>query len=304
MLSLIGPRQRIIDLTARQKDDDNSTAAKTDLKTRKISFRKQLVQYWHLHSVHLPGIYDAVADRHQSVLTPVSADKRSWTAEVGGSELWLPSSLPVHIRKLCPQSLIDMETVMREAECEDCLNRIRNAERAKRSLLHFRRHQMRGQRQMTRSLREFSMIQERSARAVAGYRLARAALLSLRGPGPWEEKYRVLQDSDVRGPHEFDEKDRLYSTQTGRKKTAAEKALDEGLGERFPEKSSNSRKNAAFGESHRTISWIWKAEGLIIVDGEGKFVKDNHDMEGIHEGMLFGFNFPALKLSQPCGSNG
>jgi hypothetical protein len=99
------------------------------------------------------------------------------------------------------------------------------------------------------------------------YRYCRAALLTLRGHGKWEEEFKVLDDDDVRALNE-------------RALTKEEKEQTEHwakLGGAFVEGGIARAAGLAAGEGSHTLSWIWYSAGKPLDEDDPK----------LHDGMDF-----------------
>ncbi len=114
--------------------------------------------------------------------------------------LWLPSAISANRRlAACVEGLPEMELKFRTAQCESSLDELRRALRVKTRMVYFKNKNIRGQRDGTRSRAIIDRVHSRAIRYVHKYRAARAAKLSLEGPGAWEKTYRELRNEDVRG---------------------------------------------------------------------------------------------------------
>lgn len=165
--------------------------------------------------------------------------------------LYLPSSLDKEQRRsMCTNMLDDKEEMLREAQCRDALDRIRLLQRAKRHVVIFKNKNQPGQRTGTRARSTFDRLDMKISQSVAKYRLARAALLSLRGGGTWQNELMELRDQDIRPPPAFDIDD-----------TSAAKNM----------------KDAAtrLGEGRREVPWIWRTAGVI---GDGQDTELNEGL--------------------------
>jgi hypothetical protein len=187
--------------------------------------------------------------------------------EVEHQALWLPSALPPSHRKHnCNQRLIEIETQLRRAECNDTLDKIRSLQRGCLSFISFRNRHVRGQNPSTRAQDTIDRLEDKSKALALKYRDARAALYALLGPGEWERELRELNHGDLTTPdgHEISIEDpndpigpdgRLLSMSKKKKKI-----LKLGL-----------------GEGRRAVSWIWTSTAA-IGDGSDKV---------LHEGIFF-----------------
>jgi len=161
--------------------------------------------------------------------------------------LCLPSQLEAGFREqACYKGLAFMEEQLRESQCQDSLDNIRNLQRAKMHFIHFRNSNTRGQKNATRAHTLIDGITDKIQLAARRYRDARIALLALRGPGEWEKDLRVLSDDDIRSPNsskfDIENPDDMIGPD-GRLKTKKQRLEIE--------------RRRQLGEGHRTLSWIW-----------------------------------------------
>ena len=89
--------------------------------------------------------------------------------------------------------------------------------------------------------------------------MARNAILTLRGPGIWENTLQVLHPNDIRG---LSEKALANEEQQENRQTRVMAGLSSDLAvgqndnfDALPETSFDPK--LAVGEGHRTLSWIW-----------------------------------------------
>jgi hypothetical protein len=121
------------------------------------------------------------------------------------TKLWLPSELsPDDQATWCLPGIPALEFRFRYAQADDSLAEIRRLQRTLQGLHDQNSKHSKGQRPGTRSQGVFSSFEARSRRAVTRYRHARQAMLALDPsqrfrPG-WLQRFRVLEDADVRGP--------------------------------------------------------------------------------------------------------
>lgn len=121
-------------------------------------------------------------------------------------KLWLPSELSQDDRAAwCLEGIPGLEFRFRYAQADDSLAEIRRLRRIVQGLLDQKaKHPSQSQRYSTRSKGVFGTFEARINRAVKRYRHARRALLAL-DPSEklshgWAQRFRVLEDADVRGP--------------------------------------------------------------------------------------------------------
>lgn len=166
-------------------------------------------------------------------------------SNVEHQNLWLPSSLPdIHRKHNCDKTLVDIETRLRRAQCEDTLDKIRNLQRGRLSFISFRNRNIRNQNPNTRAQDTISRLEDKSKALAVKYRAARMALLSLLGPGDWETHLRELNDGDLTTPdgHEIsieDPNDTIGPDGRGLSKKKR-MIIERGL-----------------GQGKKIVSWIW-----------------------------------------------
>lgn len=159
--------------------------------------------------------------------------------------LWLPSALTrVECENICQQGVSEMEEKLRESQCYDCLDRLRNMLRTKDHFIRHKNLNVRSQRRTTRALGLIDRVKARITIAATKYNAARAALLSLRGPGEWEKILQVLDNKDLRDP------------------SAAELSIEDPTSTIGPDgrpvpKRILAERAKRLGEGRRLISWIW-----------------------------------------------
>lgn len=174
--------------------------------------------------------------------------------DVETEALLLPSALAANLRTVgCLGGVVEKEDRLREAQCHDALETIRSMQRTRRSVRSFRKRHIRGQRQTGRTMAIIHRLEAKSDIAVAKYRAARAALVHLRGEGPWMATLRVLEAKDV------------ASLDSG--------IFDTDLPAPKKKKTGMNQSAVQFGSGSHEISWIWLMESAL-----GSLSKDElHD---------------------------
>jgi hypothetical protein len=116
------------------------------------------------------------------------------------TKLWLPSALCSHRR--VDTELLSIEWELRYAQAGDALDELRQTLRLRSYMYSFKMDWVRRQSANTRARNALSRVEAKAAAAAEKYRAARAALMSLtlfiRKVG-WDNKYKVLDQKDVRG---------------------------------------------------------------------------------------------------------
>ena len=187
--------------------------------------------------------------------------------EVEHQRLWLPSALPPsHRQHNCNPRLIEIETQLRRAQCNDTLDKIRSLQRGRLSFISFPNRHVRGQNPSTRARDTIDCLKDKSKALALKYHDARSALYALLGPGEWEKELRELRHGDLTMPdgHEIRIED-----------------LNDPIGpDGWPLSMSKKKKRnleLGLGEGRRAVSWIWTST-VAIGDGTDKV---------LHEGTFF-----------------
>ncbi|KAF8214393.1 hypothetical protein K438DRAFT_1902273 [Mycena galopus ATCC 62051] len=178
----------------------------------------------------------------QSTYMPEPALPAANTAKPETIPIYLPSSLPAGARQavcitaLANQGLRELHAALRTRH---------------------KNHDAQGAYTKTREL--VDGIEDRVHSATTRYRIAHAALLSLRGPGTWEQGLRELKQEDVRGMNE-------RALNAEEKEENQKARLLVGLPEEADRNDVDQYGNAVepttlfnleTGEGHRSLSWIW-----------------------------------------------
>ncbi|KAK7032459.1 hypothetical protein VNI00_013017 [Paramarasmius palmivorus] len=199
--------------------------------------------------------------------------------------IWLPSDIPVDKRKeVCRGDLAKKESIIQQARCYDTLNGLRHTLRIKSRMMHFKKTNVRGQRESGRSRAVINRVYAKARRFARRYRRSRKAYLSLVGAGDWEKTLRVLEDRDVRGYSD----PALVKQSKGRRGTEEEEEEEENHEKSPPLELDEDgvdlipldraewahRSKHGTGESRKEQSWIWTAGGKIDVK-DGAEGEDN-----------------------------
>lgn len=141
---------------------------------------------------------------HQTVYMPCASAllvelAGSREGDIEGERVLLPSDLDNVARETgCLGDIVAKEEKLREAQCFDSLEALRTAIRSRRSITYYRQLNQRSQKQATRSWDAVHRLRVRERLAIAKYRVARNALMKLRGPGAWTKTLRILEDKDAK----------------------------------------------------------------------------------------------------------
>ena len=222
----------------------NPTAAQeVELMKRARNLKTRIRRYRRHQAIYMPGLRAHLAATNEELQDDID--------DAENIALFLPSEIPGARTRaaVCAPGLDIIEARLREGEAHEALEEVRRALRARTVTNTFRNRQVRGITLATRSRGVLDKISKRVHSAKLRYRVSRAALLRLRGHGPWEEVLRELADDDVRALNE-------------RALTREEKALRDS-GQHLADVDFGADDGiyiagvVARGESSRTLSWIW-----------------------------------------------
>ncbi|KAJ7115651.1 hypothetical protein C8R43DRAFT_1138108 [Mycena crocata] len=207
----------------------------------RLALQAKLRPFRSLQQVYTPGAITALEadDAARNVeASPVKAEH---------IKLYLPSGLSAAQRaRGCQEKLIDMEGMLREAQCTDALSLLRACLHAKRHVIYSRGSNVTGQVGGRRSQTLLSQLGDRIDAVKRKYNDARTALTRLRGP-EYAPHLKMLTQADL--SLDGDVKD---DEAVARKKL---ELIAAGKGARVPR-----HVNAT---SRTVMSWIWAAEGAL-----------------------------------------
>ncbi len=203
--------------------------------------RKQLIR--------MPGLAQHVR------FLPNGAVDNNATQHPEDIPLYMPShpALRASRATICDPELCNTEQRLRDAQAQESLESLRRQLHTRTFANKYKIKHAVGQDANTRARQWLASIERRAMSSVKIYRHARAALLELRGPRPWENALKVLQDDDVRSLNE-----RALTEQEKIERAALRRTMgmpEEGILGRAYE------SGPPIGEGRRTLSWIWLAEG-------------------------------------------
>ncbi|KAJ7029929.1 hypothetical protein C8F04DRAFT_1211870 [Mycena alexandri] len=226
----IEEEQAAVQLSAKRRNRTSTQA--TDLQ-RKRTLLLGMVKRLRDEQAHfMPGLVEWLESEVQ---------EEESTARPEGMRLHLPSSLSAVTREeICIAGLVEEEERLREAQAVEGLHDLRRQLRTRTCAHQFKRKQTDGQWAYTKSQALQSGIEARVKAVASQYNRARAALLGLRGPGEWEEKFKVLKQSDIRGMNE---------------RTLNEEEKEEER--RARALAGLPRDGEETGEGKRQLSWLW-----------------------------------------------
>ncbi|KAJ2914486.1 hypothetical protein MD484_g5955, partial [Candolleomyces efflorescens] len=221
--------QRALKGATRQVWDHSQDRQLTRIQLRSNALTRKLDAWYQRLQLHIPGVAH-LRKKHESPNTVPPHE----------IPLWLPSQigkqLPCNIR------LATIEYRLREAQAHEALGTLRRNLQMRASLYDVKDRWLRGQGANTRALNAIASVQGRIDAAVADYRRAREALLSLAtvlGYEKIDETLLVLKNEDIR---------------------------------------SMSTPDDGKGETRRTISWIWR-QGDANEAGSDSYIADTVRVE-------------------------
>lgn len=213
---------------------------KADVLEQRTRLSQNLHQFRTLQATYMPVV------AHLLQMHPASASDQPEDVT-----LYLPSELSSHQLSRCVPALLDIEKVLREAQCNTTIERLRNQLFIKsRYLVHKGLH-LRHQAANTRARALLDRNERKIRLHAAKYRDARAALLRMHGDNisrfPWEE----LKQEDIRCMEDSEALEKCANKEVERE---AYRTSQEGTD--APDIYGNKTTP---GEGRRTLSWIWMA---------------------------------------------
>jgi hypothetical protein len=189
--TLTKPPRRTLD--AREKKANPTTVRRhTELLELRNTLSRNMAELRQSQRIYMPGLCPVFEDEGEN--------------SDGPTKLWLPSELSQDDRVAwCLPGIPELELRFRYAQADDGLAEIRRLRRMLQGLRDQNaKHPNQVQRSRTRTRGVFERFEARIQRAVKRYRHSRQALLSLDpsqklSPG-WVQRFRVLEDADIRGP--------------------------------------------------------------------------------------------------------
>ncbi|KAJ7028751.1 hypothetical protein C8F04DRAFT_1212103 [Mycena alexandri] len=207
---------------------------------RKTALLKRISRFHKLQRIYMPELVRFLTPQQRTLFE----DK---TRSPEAVKLFMPSELAVAVRaQACEKGLEAIEEEMREGELQETLEELRQALRLRTMTNRFRRRNMTGQRALTRGQGVLRQITIRVHKAKLRYCYARNALARLRGHGPWEKTYKVLEEGDVRGINE----------RAAAEEELAERETMRELGA-IVEGGIAAAEGVTAGEGRHKTSWIW-----------------------------------------------
>ncbi|KAF9488152.1 hypothetical protein BDN71DRAFT_1499587 [Pleurotus eryngii] len=235
---------------------DLTTVEATQLQTSRTNLLKRIKRFRETQPMYMSGL--------SNYLKQFPSDETTSTPEL--MPLYLPSFFPTAQQHLiCQPNLNELEDRLRFAQTTEALSNLRCQLRTCSFANSYKTRNTHSQGAYTQSWLLQNQIEVR-IRAIRGqYDNARAALLSLRGPGDWETSLRLLHAEDIRGINEraltAEEQEEYRHAQllAGVSPESVQNELD-GHGvtsgqENAPTVAFN--RSLALGEGRQTLSWIW-----------------------------------------------
>ena len=163
-----------------------------------------LIQNWcEVQLAYIPHVAPLVSQMQPAADASMDAAALPPETFAENISLFLPSSLPPHIRNLPElQDIGQLERRLREALADDALAEIRRQRCIIQGLWHFKKVNVSGtgNRPNTRMLTLWTRFDKKTKRAAQTYRTAWSALRILDPKGSWTSHLKELQDKDIRGP--------------------------------------------------------------------------------------------------------
>ena len=203
-------------------------------------------RFRNLQAIYMPAAMVLSGEHEASQREMVEAKRDS--VEPEHQCLWLPSALPSAQRMHnCNKVLVDIEIKLREAQCYNILEKIRNVQRSCLSFIGFRNRNIRGQNPNTRAKETLDRLEDKTKALAVKYRSARKALMELLGPGDWERSLRILRNGNLTTPD------------------GMEISIDDPIKANGREHLKKQRTAAklGLGQGKKSVSWIWTTADAI-----------------------------------------
>ncbi|KAJ7812570.1 hypothetical protein B0H14DRAFT_3478739 [Mycena olivaceomarginata] len=221
-----------------------------------------------LHDIqdnYMPGLRTWIAQQ----TLPTGSNAKPETIPI-----YLPSSLPADVRQtVCAPELVEQEDQLRNAQANESLRELRLGLQTRTFAHRFKRKHFDGQGAYTKTRELVDGIEDRIRSSATRYRAARAVLLALRGPGPWEDRLQELKQEDIRGMNEraLNEEEKEVNRKARRMAGLPEDADGGDLDEYGDPVERTVLFNLETGEGHHNLSWLWYSgalkDGDVTADG-------------------------------------
>lgn len=167
-----------------------------DLQERRTSLLRQIQNWREVQLTYMPHVASIISQTQST--HDLDEDILPETLP-----LYLPSSLPPHIRNLPEmKEVCQLECRLREPQANDALVDVRRQRRIIQGLWQFKQINVSGtgNKPNTRMLTLFKRFDSMTKRAAQKYRVAHAALNVLNPNGSWSTRLKTLNDKDISGP--------------------------------------------------------------------------------------------------------
>jgi hypothetical protein len=243
------------DLVLEAKKTSRTTLQETALVRKRTHLLKRIQDFVAVRACYLPGLADFL------VALRTSKTSMSHAEDI---PLHLPSSIPADKRaSVCVAGIDKIEEHFREGQATEALTQLRLQLAKRTCAFRYKSQNADSQRSYTRFRALQDQTDDKIKESQLHYTVARAALLSLRGPGEWEKTLQVLRREDVRGlgecalmTEEHAEEDRM------RKLAGIDPNVAVSINTAYsiaqePLPPTEFVPNLSRGEGTRTLSWIW-----------------------------------------------
>ncbi|KAF7342992.1 CxC2 domain-containing protein [Mycena venus] len=164
-----------------------------DFVKRRTALLKRIRRFRKLQQTYMPECTRFLMEAQREVW-----NKKNRVPEA--IKLFLPSELSSASRaQACEKGLDAIEEEMREAELQESLEELRQALRTRMVANYFGHRNTTSQQALTHGQGLLQQIAIQILKAKLRCRYARNAYLRLKGHGPWEKVYNMLNEEDVRG---------------------------------------------------------------------------------------------------------
>ena len=238
------------------KRSSKTTLQETALVNRRTTLLKRIQQFVAVRAGYLPGLDSYLAGLKTHQTTKSAAES---------IPLHLPSSIPAKKRaSVCIGGVDQIEDCFRFGQATEALTQLRLQLAKRTCAARYNHRNVDSQRSHTRFRTLTDQTENKIKASQLQYNVARAALLSLRGPGPWEKTLKVLKMTDIHGlgehvivgeEREIEDRTRKMAGLDSAEGSVAMEAAYSAL--LLPLPSTDFNPQLATGEGTRTLSWIW-----------------------------------------------
>lgn len=239
---------------------NNSTAQQIDLAGLRTKLNRRIHRVRRLQATYSPGSVLALEDRE--------ADPE----ELPENEpLFLPSALAgMGLQSGCAPGLVEIELLMRDAQCRSALVRLRNQLHIKSRYLNYKKLHARHQGANTRSRTIVNRNESKIRLHSEKYQAAWNAMIQLEGGNESKVGWRRLRKADIRCMEDEEDLERKEKKrQRALERRQRREAELREHGEEVPtweEEEEEDREEGGLGEGRREVSWIWTAAGASGTD--------------------------------------